>query len=125
MRSGEWRFMLRFKVLISMVLLIAAAAVAHIEFVPASRPCVALGSSTVEIASVPWHADLHVSFTDDPRLAIVRVGMSERAEVADFAVVDDIETADNRACRASPATQFVATQSQRRVQGPHVASGEL
>jgi len=100
--------MLRFKVWVAVVTLIAAATAARFEFIPASRPCVALGSATVEIASVPWHADLHVSFTDDPHLATVRVAISENAEVADFAVVDDIETSDDRACEASPATQFVA-----------------
>jgi hypothetical protein len=116
--------MLRFKVLVSVVPLIAAAAMARIEFFPASRSCVAFGSGTVEIASVPWHADLHVSFTDDPRLATVRVGISESAEVADFAVVDDIETADNRACQANAAALIVGAQGERRGQR-HPASAEL
>jgi hypothetical protein len=105
--------MLRFKVLVSVIPLIAAATVAHIEFFPTTHPCVAVASGTVEIASVHWHADLHVSFTDDPRLATVRVAISEGAEVADFAVVDDIEAVDDRACQASPATQFVAISAHR------------
>jgi hypothetical protein len=116
--------MLRFKVLVSVVLPIAAATVAGIDLFPASRPCVALGSGTVEIASAPWHADLHVSFTDDSRLATVRVGISESAGVADFAVVDDIETADNRACQANAAALIVGAQGERRGQRHH-ASAEL
>jgi hypothetical protein len=35
------------------------------------------------------------------------------AEAADFAVVDDIETTDDQACEASPATQFVAISTRR------------
>ena len=85
--------MLRFKILVSAPPLIVAAILARVEFLPGSRPCIALGSETVEIAPVPWHADLHVSFTDDPKLATVRVAISNNAEVADFAVVDDVNAA--------------------------------
>jgi len=67
-----------------------------------------LGSGSVEIASAPWHADLHVSFTDDPRLATVRVAISNNAETADFAVVDDTNATADNACEATPATQFIA-----------------
>lgn len=105
--------MLRFKILVSVIPLIAAAILALIEFFPSPRPCVALGSGTVEIASAPWHADLHVSFTDDPRLATIRVAISGNAAAADFAVVDDIETVDDKACEATPATQFVAISTRR------------
>jgi hypothetical protein len=85
--------MLRFKILVSAVPLIAAAILARVEFLPNSRPCIALGSGAVEIASAPWHADLRVSFTDDPKLAAVRVAISNNAEAADFAVVDDVNAA--------------------------------
>ena len=73
--------MLRFKVLVSAVPLIVAAIVARVEFFPSPRPCIAVDAGTVEIASAPWHADLHVSFTDDPRLATVRVAIADNAEV--------------------------------------------
>jgi len=100
--------MLRFKILVSVVPLIVAAIVSRIEFFPGARPCIALGASTVEIATAPWHADLHVSFTDDPKLATVRVAIADNPEAADFAVVDDANTADDNACEATPATQFIA-----------------
>ena len=100
--------MLRFKILVSAVPLIVAAILARVEFLPGSRPCIALGPGTVEIASAPWHADLHVSFTDDPKLATVRVAISDNAEAADFAVVDDVNATDGNACEATPATQFIA-----------------
>ena len=100
--------MLRLKILVSAAPLIAAAILARVEFSPGIRPCLAIGSNTVQIASVPWHADLHVSFTDDPSLATVRVAISDSAETADFAVVDDVDGMEETACAATPATQFVA-----------------
>ena len=100
--------MLRFRILVSVAPLIMAAILARIEFFPSSHPCIAVGSNTVEIASSPWHADLHVSFTDDPTLATVRVAISDNPETADFAVTDDVDAADEGACVASPATRFIA-----------------
>jgi hypothetical protein len=100
--------MLRFKVLVSVVPLIVTAMLARVEFLPAPRPCIALGAGNLEIGSAPWHADLHVSFTDDPKLATVRVAISDNAEAADFAVVDDVSSSDDNACEATPATQFIA-----------------
>ena len=91
---SEWRIMLRFKILVSVVPLMVAAILARIELVPGARPCIAVGDQSVQIASAPWHADLHVSFTDDPNAATVRVEVADSAEAADFAVIDDIDSAD-------------------------------
>ena len=102
------RIMLRFKVLVSVVPLIAAAIFARIELFAGPRPCIPVGSDSLQIASLPFHADLHVAFADDPALATVRVALSDDAASADFAVIDDTETADEGSCGASPATQFVA-----------------
>src|SRR5262249_46712858 len=117
-RSNEWRFMLRFKILVSVVPLIVAAILARIEFFPGPRPCIAVGADTVEIATAPWHADLHVSFTDDPRLATVRVAISDNAEAADFAVVDDADAAADGVCEATPVTQFIAISTQPAATAP-------
>jgi hypothetical protein len=100
--------MLRFKILVSVVPLMVAAILARIELVPGARPCVAVGDQSVQIASAPWHADLHVSFTDDPKAATVRVEITDSAEAADFAVVDDIDSPEDNACEINAATQFVA-----------------
>jgi hypothetical protein len=110
--------MLRFKVLVSAVPLIVAAIVARVELFPSPRPCIAVDSGTVEIASAPWHADLHVSFTDDPRLATVHVAISDNAEAADFAVVDDATTDNDSACEATPATQFIAISKRPAAAAP-------
>jgi hypothetical protein len=105
--------MLRFKILASVVPLLFAAVFARGGWLPGAHPCIAVGDASVEIASVPWHADLHVSFTDDPAAATVRVQISESSEAADFAVVDDVDSSETGApetgaCEASPATLSVA-----------------
>jgi hypothetical protein len=101
--------MLRFKVLIAAVPLIAVAAiVARLEASPAARPCIAVGAGTVEVGSAPWHADLHVDFTDDPKLATVRVGVADSAAAADIVLVDDGAEVDDKACDATAATQSIA-----------------
>jgi len=110
-RFKRVRIMLRYKVLISVVPLVAAAILARIEFLPADRPCIAIASGTVQLATAPWHADLHVSFTDDPKLATVRVAVSDNAATADFAVVDGVDVSEENACTATADTQFVAISS--------------
>jgi hypothetical protein len=99
--------MLRFKVPYSVVPLMAAAAMARLELTPGPRPCVAVGSDAMRIATSPWHADLHVGFTDDPSLASIRVALADSADAADFAVVDDTSEADDSACATTQATRFV------------------
>jgi hypothetical protein len=100
--------MLRFKILASAVPLILAGVFARSELLPNTRPCIAVGDTSVQIASAPWHADLHVGFTDDPAAATVRVQIVENAETADFAVVDDVDSAEANACEANPAMRLVA-----------------
>jgi hypothetical protein len=110
--------MLRFKVLVSVVPLIAAAILARVEFFPTPQPCIALDSGSVEIASAPWHADLHVAFTDDPKLATVRVAITDNAASADFAVVDDADADEDNACEPTPATQFIAILAKPSIAAP-------
>jgi hypothetical protein len=110
--------MLRFKVLVSVAPLIAAAILARIEFFPSDRPCIAVATGSVQLASAPWRADLHVSFTDDPRLATVRVAVSDNAAIADFAVIDGADAAEENACTATADTQFVAISSRPTASSP-------
>jgi hypothetical protein len=120
--------MLRFKILASVVPLGIAAVFAGGGWSPGPRPCFAVGDASVQIASVPWHADLHVSFTDDPAAATVRVQILESAEAADFAVVDDVDdlvtgapgtgAPGTGACEATAATQSVAVAASRSGSAP-------
>jgi len=98
--------MLRFKILASAVPLILAGIFAGGELLPGARPCIEAGGSSLQIAAAPWHADLHVAFTDDPRTATVRVQIVESVETADFVVVDDADTSETNTCVAAP--RFVA-----------------
>jgi hypothetical protein len=110
--------MLRFKILASAVPLLIAAVFARGGLLPGPRPCIAIGEASVQIASVPWHADLHVSFTDDPARATVRVQLSDSADAADFAVVDDIDTPEAGACEANTATRMVAISANPSTDAP-------
>jgi hypothetical protein len=101
--------MLRFNVFVSTIPLIFAGALSftHGELVPAPRPCIMLGDTSVQIAPDPWQAQLHVSFTDNPADATVRVQIVEGAESADFAVIDDVGNSDPGACALAKAQRFV------------------
>ena len=100
--------MLRVKILASVVPLIAVAVFARGGLLPGPRPCIAIADISVQITSIPWQAQLHVSFTDDPALATVRVQIADSAEAADFAVVDDVDSSEAGACEANAATRLVA-----------------
>src|ERR1700674_4172562 len=110
--------MLRFKILASVVPLIALTVLARGGFLPGPRPCIAVGDTPVQIAAMPWQAELHVSFTNDPALATVRVQISDDAGAADFAVIDDVDTPDPGACQATGATRYVAISSNPSVSEP-------
>jgi hypothetical protein len=100
--------MLRFKILASAVPLLVAAFFARGGLLPGPHPCIAISNTSVEIAALPWHADLHVAFTNDPTAATVRVQITESADAADFALVDDADTAETGACEANPAMRAVS-----------------
>jgi hypothetical protein len=100
--------MLRFKILASVVPLVATAFFARGGILPGPHPCIAIANTSVEIADPPWRADFHVAFTDDPAVATVRVQITEDAEAADFALVDDADAAETGACETNPATQAVS-----------------
>ena len=110
--------MLRFKILASAVPLIVAAVFARGEFSTGSRPCIAIGGASVQIASSPWQTQLQVGFTSDPSTATVRVQLSENAGAADFAVVDDLDSAEDGACAANAATRFVAITARPLLSAP-------
>jgi len=100
--------MLRFKVLASVVPLAVVALFARGEFSTGPRPCIEISGTSVQIAALSWQAERHVSFTDDPGRATVRVQISDNAEAADFAVIDDIDTAEAGACESHSTPQLVA-----------------
>ena len=103
--------MLRFKILASAIPLLIVAFFARGGLSPGAQPCIAIGDTSVEIASVPWRADLHVAFTDDPALATVRVQLADNAESADFVVIDDVDAPEAGGCATNAATKLVAVSA--------------
>jgi hypothetical protein len=100
--------MLRLKVLASVVPLAIVALFARGEFLGGPRPCIEIAGTSVQIAALSWQAHRHVSFTNDPGLATVRVQISDNAEAADFTVIDDIDTAEAGACESNAPPRLVA-----------------
>jgi len=100
--------MLRLKILATVVPLFVAAFFARGGILPGPHPCIAIANTSVEIAELPWNADLHVAFTDNPAAATVTVQITESAEAADFALVDDTDNAEGGTCEANPATRAVS-----------------
>ena len=100
--------MLRLKILASVVPLAIVALFARGEFLSGPRPCIVIAGTTVQIAALSWQADQHVSFTNDPSQATVRVQISDNSEAADFTVIDDIDTAEAGACESSAPPRLVA-----------------
>jgi hypothetical protein len=110
--------MLRFKILASAVPLLIAAVFARGGLLPGPRPCISIGDAPVQIADLPWQAQLHVSFTDDPATATVRVQISDSADAADFAVIDDVDSPEAGACAANAATRYVAISATAAADAP-------
>lgn len=102
------RIMFRFKILASTIPLILAGVFARSELFSGTPRCINVGETSVQIASAPWQAKVHLGFTDDPTLATVRVQIVDAADAADFAVVDDIDSVDADACQISAATRFIS-----------------
>ena len=110
--------MLRFKILASVVPLLAAAVFARSEIGSVSHPCIALGDTSVELTTLFWTAGVHVAFTDDPARATVRVQITDDANGADFAVVDDGLGSEIDSCEAHPANRLITIAAQPIDGGP-------
>ena len=110
--------MLRFNILASVVPLAVVAVFARGEFSSQPRPCIEVAGTMVQIATLSWQAQRHVSFTSDPSRATVRVQISDSAEAADFTVIDDIDSAEAGACAAGTAAELVAISTRPQASEP-------
>ena len=99
--------MLRFRVLASVIPLAVTAFIARGELF-ADAPCIAVADTSVQLTSLPWQSAHHVSFTTNPAKATVRVQIIDRAEAADFTVIDDVDTPEGSACHTSQPPQLVS-----------------
>ena len=110
--------MLRLNILASVVPLAIAALFARGDFLTGPRACIAIAGTSVQIAALSWQADLHVSFTNDPARATVRVQITDSAEAADFTVIDDVDKAEAGACESHAPPQLVAISASPRLPSP-------
>jgi hypothetical protein len=110
--------MLRFKILASVVPLMVAAVLARAGTGSASHPCITFGETSVQLTSIAWTANLHVAFTDDPARATVRVQITDQADTADFAFVDDTDTTETDAGERHGAARLVAISAEPGGDGP-------
>ena len=108
---------MRIKLWASVVPMLVAGLIAGGELAPGVQPCISLSGTILQIATAPWQQQSHVSFTDDRAAATVRVQIVERPELADFSVIDDIDTADAQSCSAGDAIKFVSV-------APHASAEE-
>ena len=99
--------MLRFRILASVIPLAVIAFLARGELF-ADAPCIAVADTSVQLTSLPWQSSLRVRFTTNPAKATVRVQIIDRAEAADFAVIDGADTAEGSACHGSQPPQLVS-----------------
>lgn len=99
--------MLRINIFVSVIPLLLAGLFGRSEPVAISHPCIAVGNASMQIATAPWQAQTHVSFTANPALATVRVQVIDHADDADFAVVDDTGDVAVGACPTNAATRYV------------------
>jgi len=110
--------MLRFKILTSVVPFMAAVVLARTGPGSEQQPCIAFGETPVELSSVPWTADLHVAFTDDPARATVRVQITDDAEAADFVLIDDGPSSETGARQSNATMRLVAISARPKADGP-------
>ena len=110
--------MLRFRLLASTIPLLLLALLARGESRSAPRPCIAIGETVLQIGTAPWQADSYVSFTEDAALATVRVQIVGSAELADFAVVDDVDSAEASACDGIAAHRLITIATAPSLTGP-------
>jgi hypothetical protein len=73
-----------------------------------TQPCISAGLTTVQMAWLPWQADLHVAFTEKPELATVRVQLVDQPDLADFAVTDDVAGIEDSSCSKSGRGRRIA-----------------
>src|SRR5689334_21232802 len=100
--------MLRLKILASAVPLAFVCLFARSEFLTGPKACIEVAGTSVQIAALAWQADQHISFTNDPSRATVRVQIADSAEAADFTVIDDVDTEEAGACESHALPRLVA-----------------
>ena len=86
---------------------IALPAAAHSTFMPKESPCFTSGASTYRIARGAAAPDFRIRIDQDSPRPDLRMQMVDRAEIADFVLVDDFGSAEPGACRSATPIRTV------------------
>ena len=87
---------------------IAVPAAAHSTFAPVPESlCFASGATTYQIAHNAPAPDFRIKIADASSRADLRMQLVDRAEIADFVLVDDFSGRDPVSCRSSTPIQMV------------------
>jgi len=111
--------MVRLGLLASVLPLVLAGGTAPTWLSP-TQPCISAGLSTVQMAWLPWTADLHVAFAGTPELATVRVQLVDQPDLADFVVTDDVSGVEDSSCSAGSGSRRVAIVDKARAGDPTI-----
>jgi hypothetical protein len=101
-------------VLVFAAALAAPAAAYSIMVAPNQLPqplCFASGASTYRIVTGTATPDYRIRFEDDAVRPDLRVQLVDRAEHADFVLVDDFSGSEQNACRSSTPVRTVAVDT--------------
>jgi hypothetical protein len=89
-----------------LVAVIALPAAAHSAFTPKDAACFVSGTATYRVAADAAAPDTRVKIADDPS-ADLRMRLVDRAELADFVLVDDFSAAPATPCRSATPIRTV------------------
>jgi hypothetical protein len=90
---------------------VPAAAAAHGLFAPRDGLCLVSGSATYRIAQNAASPDFRVRVAGETDRADLRMQLVDRAEIADFALVDDFSGGEPGACRSAAPVRTVAVDA--------------
>lgn len=110
--------MLQYRVLASAFPLLIISTLAGGNLIPTAQPCIPLNDTAFRVAYAPWQAQQHIAFTTDPKRATVRVQIVENVELADFSVIDDMDTLDTASCELSAQSRYIGIAASTAASGP-------
>jgi hypothetical protein len=91
-----------------LVAAIAVPAAAHSTFAPSKQSlCFASGATTYQIARDATAPDFRIKIAEGAARSDLRMQLVDRAEIADFVLVDDFSAKEQTACRSSTPIRTV------------------
>ena len=99
--------MTRIQKTLVLIAVIAVPAAAHSTFAPRQSPCFTSGATTYQLAPNASSPDYRIKIAGHAPRPDLRMQLVDRAEIADFVLVDDFGAAELGACRSSTPVRTV------------------